>query len=286
VCFRFPRRALAAFTAAGLALAVAAPASALSLTNLGVALGAGNSAQIFNDAAATSDIGLSQVSVLSSSALAFDARYAMDVGVDIGNAATRTVNYTSQFVITFDVTADPGENWALTIDTSRMGALTLVNDGSGPASATLNGVTGSLAGAGTLAGSLDLAAVGTLAGNNGGDQPFSQTGSATITGTGTGAAQAVTLTFDWTSSTTSTRGRSGANRGDEAAIRMGIDSAMTSFTADDYPGVGNRTIGNDGFFVSGSLVSLGPSPVPEPGSLLMMLAGLVGLALFGRPTPR
>ncbi len=273
---RFPIHTLAvALGGTWLALAAARPASALSLTNLTVSLGGANSAQIFNDAQQTSDIGLSQTSVVSSTALTFDARYAMDVGVDIGNAATRTVNYTSQFVISFDVTANAGQAWALTIDTSRIGALTLVNDGSGPSSATLNAVTGSLTGAGTLAGSLGLAAVGTLAGNNGGNQPFSQTGLATITGTGTGAAQAVTLTFDWTSSTTSTRGPSGANRGDEAAIRMGIDSAMSSFTADNYPGVGNRTIGNDGFFVSASLV-------PEPGSMLMMFAGLVGLALFGR----
>ena len=275
---RSPGRGLArALGAALLGLVAAAPASALSLTNLSVSVGAGNSAQIFNDAANTSDIGLSQASVVSSSALAFDAHYAMDVGVDIGNAATRTVNYTSQFVISFDVTANAGQTWALTIDTSRIGALTLVNDGSGPSSATLKGVTGSLTGAGSLTGSLDLAAVGTLSGNNGGNQPFSQTGSATISGVGTGAAQAVTLTFNWTSSTTSTRGPGGANRGDEAAIRMGIDSAMSSFTADNYPGVGNRTLANDGFFVSATLV-------PEPGTMLMMFAGLVGLALFGRRT--
>ena len=267
----------AALAGALLGLIAAAPASALSLTNLSVSLGAGNSAQIFNDAASTSDIGLSQASVVSSSALAFDAHYALDVGVDIGNAATRSVNYTSQFVISFGVTANSGQAWKLTIDTSRTGALTLVNDGSGPSSATLNAVTGTLSGAGSLGGSLGLAAVGTLSGNNGGNQPFSQTGSATISGVGTGAAQSVTLTFNWTSSVTSTRGPNGQNRGDEAAIRMGIDSAMSAFTADNYPGIGARTLANDGYFVSATLV-------PEPTSLLMMFAGLVGLALFGRRT--
>ena len=101
------------------------------------------------------------------------------------------------------------------------------------------------------------------------NQPFSQTSSATITGTGTGGAQVVTLAFTFTgSATTTVQG----NQGDEAALRMGLDSALSSFTADDYPGAGARTLGNDGIFVSAA--------VPEPAAEALLAAGLIGLAWF------
>ena len=54
---------------------------------------------------------------------------------------------------------------------------------------------------------------------------------------------------------------------------MGLDSALTQFTADDYPGSGGRLIAGDGIFISGSFV-----PAPEPGTSSLMGLGLAVLA--------
>ena len=274
---RSPLRGLAlALGAALLGLTAAAPASALSLSGLSVTLDAANSANQFVDTnpPPVSRVRESALSVLSSSATSFSTRYALVVGTDIGVNPTITESHTASYTITFQVNANAGEAWSVLLDLSRVGALTLVNDSNGSASATLGAMTGSVSG-GSLSGSLGLAAVGTLTRGNGGNQAFNQTGTAAINGVGTGAAQTVTLNFTWTASTTSTKGPGANGAGDEVAIRMGIDSALSQFTADNYPGTGNRTLTSDGQFISATLV-------PEPTSMLMMLAGLVGLALFGR----
>jgi hypothetical protein len=169
-----------------------------------------------------------------------------------------------------------GGLWTVTVNTSRIGALTLVDDGNGGGTATLGAVTGTRTGTGVLTGSLGLAAVATLNGNNGGNTPFNQSGSAVITGVGTGANQIITLTFSFNASTTSTRQ---GNNGDEAAVRMGIAGNATSYTAGNYPGVGARTLATDGNFVTVTLV-------PEPASAALMAIGLIGLAMFGRRTAR
>jgi len=215
----------------------------------------------------------SSVSTVSSSATTFTTRYAMVVGSDIGNTGSITVNHTASYSITFTVNHDAGATWWLIVDTSRLGALTLVNDGNGSASATLGAVTGTQSGAGSLSGgSLAVAGVGPLGGSAGGNTPFSQTSNAVITGVGTGANQSVTLNFTWTASTTSTRA---GNNGDEAAVRMGLAGNASSYTAGNYPGVGGRTAANDGHFVTVTLV-------PEPGTALLAGAGLVGLAIASR----
>jgi hypothetical protein len=114
--------------------------------------------------------------------------------------------------------------------------------------------------------------VPTLSGTAGGNTPFNQTGTAVITGVGTGANQNMSLTFSFTASTTSTRQ---GNNGDEAAVRMGIAGNATSYTAGNYPGIGGRTLANDGHFVTVTLV-------PEPTTSVLMALGLFGLAMLGR----
>jgi len=212
---------------------------------------------------------------VSSSANSFQTRYAMLVGTDIGNNATITENFTANYTITLSILGGLGENWQLIIDTSRVGALTIINDGNGSASATLGAVTGGATG-GALTGSLGLAAVGTT--TNAGvattspNTPFAQTSSALLTGVGTGAVQTVTLSFSWTAGTTSTRQ---GNNGDEAAVRMGQTSTATFYTADDYPGAGARTQALDGHFVSATLI-------PEPETAFLLASGLLGLGWSSR----
>jgi hypothetical protein len=271
---RLRRGIFAAALALALVAASAMPAAALSIVGLSVALGGTNSANQLVDTTTppVTRIRTSSVAVVSSTPLSFQTRYALTVGTDIGNNASITENHTANYTITLSVNQTAGAPWMLSFDTGRLGALTLVDDGNGGATATLGAVTGTRTGAGALTGSLGLAAVPTLTGTAGGNTPFSQTGSGVITGVGTGANQSITLTFSFTASTTSTRQ---GNNGDEAAVRMGIAGNATSYTAGNYPGVGGRTLGSDGHFVTATLV-------PEPTTAVLMALGLVGLARFGR----
>ena len=268
--------------AAALALAFvatgAAPAGALSIVGLSVALGGTNSANQLVDTLAPpiTRIRTSSVGVVSSSALAFQTRYAFVVGTDIGNNASITESHTANYTITLAVNQTAGSPWMLSLATSRIGALTLVDDGNGGATAILGAVTGTRTGTGTLTGALGLGAVTTLTGTGGGNTPFNQAGSAVITGVGTGANQNITLTFSFNASATSTRQ---GNNGDEAGVRMGLAGNATSYTAGNYPGVGARTLASDGHFVTATLV-------PEPAAGALMALGLVGLAIIGRPVAR
>ena len=183
-----------------------------------------------------------------------------------------------------------GEVWDLALNIGRVGAMTIVSDGNGDATVTMGALSGVLGGAGSLtAGSLGLGAVANTSNTaNQGQSPnnaFNQSGAATVSGVGTGGAQLVTLTFSFTASATSNdRAGGGTPAGDEAALRMGLDSALSSFTADNYPGVGGRTMANDGISVIGSLTST--MPVPEPETALMLSFGLGGLAVIGRERKR
>jgi hypothetical protein len=167
------------------------------------------------------------------------------------------------------VTETAGVAWTASVDVLRNGARTIVDDGNGSAQVTLNALTVTHAGAGSLVGSLNLAGVGTLSSAASQNQGFNQSSSATITGVGTGAAQVMSLTFTFTASA---RTVVAGNQGDEGALRMGMDSALGSFSADNYPGVGGRTLANDGMFVSAS--------VPEAGAEALLALGLIGLAWF------
>jgi MYXO-CTERM domain-containing protein len=116
-----------------------------------------------------------------------------------------------------------------------------------------------------------LAAFGPFSSGTTGTSPFSQS-SSTLSITDTALSRTFTLNFTWTGSATSAK--------DEAAIRMGISGGLTGpTTADDYPGVGSRTIGGDGHFVTIGTTIIA-TPEPESGALVAF--GLLGLALRAR----
>lgn len=272
-------------TAFALASWLLAPAAyGASFTSVTTALGAGNSTNLLVDTATTTRVRNSTVGVVSSNATSFSTQYAMLVGTDIGNTASITENFTASYTITLSVMANPGENWQILLNTTRVGALTIINDGNGGASATLGAVTGSVAG-GALTGTLNLAAVGTTTNDTNNatratspntpfdsSAPFNQLSNATVSGVGTGAVQVVTLGFTWTASASSIRH---GNAGDEAAVRMGRTSTATFYSADDYPGAGARNQSLDGHFVSATII-------PEPATAFLLTIGLLGLAWSSR----
>ena len=266
---------------AAVSLVCAAPALATTLANLSVT---NASTSVFDDSGPIGSVAQSSTDVSASDATGFAMRYAAVVGADIGGAggSSFTQTFTGSFTIMFEVTANPGWSWTVNVDVVRNGALTIVDDGSGSALVTLDALSVSHVGAGALAGSLDLAAVSPL-GNastpgQSPNQGFSQNATAAITGFGTGAAQLVTLVFEFTASANTLDAPGGQMQGDEAALRMGMDSALASFAADDYPGAAARTLANDGISVTAS--------VPEPGAEALLALGLIGLAWFDRQSRR
>jgi hypothetical protein len=257
------------------------PAAAATVSAVSITLNPTNSANFFDDAGATASVVTRAASVLSSSAVSFSTRYALVVGADTGGGGGGdfTQTFTANFTISFQVTAGAGVAWDVNFTIGRVGAMTIVDDGSGDATVTLGAMTGVQAGAGSLSsGSLGLGGLSVTnagAGTTSPNSAFNQSTTATISGVGTGAGQLVTLTFAFNASALTNDPPGGGVQGDEAALRMGFDSALSSFTADDYPGPGGRTLAGDGIFVSATAV-------PEPDTALLISFGLGGLAVIGR----
>jgi hypothetical protein len=264
-----------------IALTLAQAAGAATITGLTVVLDAGNTANLFDDTGSEAGQITSQVGVVTSSAAAFQTRYAATVNSDSGTAGavTNVVTLNASYTVTFNVSNAAGHAWELDVDTSRVGARTAVTDGGGSSAFSLSAVTGSLTGLGSItAGSLALAAINRTTQTNNVNLAFNQTGGATISGVGNG-----TVSLHFTFSATAESIVVGT-QGDEAAVRLGLDSTLSSYTAGDYPGVGPRTAANDGNFVSVAITDLGL--VPEPSTGLLVAAGLAGLAIHRRSRSR
>ena len=286
------RSAVRLFFVVMLAALTAAPATAATISNISITKNGGNTADNFDNLDCTAQAAQSTVATSAVTSDSFTARYAAVVSADRGGctgpgaSGTTTQSFTGDFTITFDVTATAGNIWYLTLDVLRIGAQTIISDGSGNANVVLDALTGTETGAGSVtSGSISLAALTTL--NNSGaqttspDNPFNQSTTAVMQGVATGGAQTVTLNFSFTASASSVDPNGGSNQGDEAALRMGIDSLLDQFTADDYPGVGIRNINTDGIWVLFNL-----DEAPEPGTGLMLGLGLFGLGLRGRARRR
>ena len=212
------------------------------------------------------------------SSLSFQTQYAWLVAADREGpgAATTTQNATAEYQITFTVDNPAGETYRLDIDQLRIGALTVFDDDAtvgATGSATLSGVTGSVDG--IVNGTLAIAAFGPFTSGATGTSAFSQNGT-TLSITDSALSRTFVLNFTWTGTATSTK--------DEAAIRMGIQGALTGpTTADDYPGVGSRTLANDGHFVTVNTTIIS---TPEPAPAALIAFGLLGLAIRARRVRR
>jgi hypothetical protein len=278
---RTTRRTL--FAALALAFALPAPtARALALSGITVSLGASNTADTRTNAGANrveiaSTAGLvgsapAPVPDVVGASVSFDARYAGLLALDReagGGSTARSA--TSEWTITFTIDNPLGLLYQVDIDTSRLGALTLVDDGGGGGTVSLGAVTGLLDGVADPA--LALPALADLTGNDGGDQGFAQTGT-TLSLVDSAPSRTFTLVFSWSASVTSSR--------DEGAVRLGVPGTLTGVvTADDYPGVGGRPAADDGHFVRVGVTIL-PNPVPSPSALELLLTGFALFALRRR----
>jgi hypothetical protein len=250
----------------------AKPATAATISALGVT---DSSTSFFDDTGPMGSLAQSSANIASSGAAGFAVDYDAVVGADTGGAGggTFTQDFSGGFTISFEVTESVGVSWSVAVDVVRAGALTIVSDGTGSAEVTLEALTATMLGEGALIGSLDLAAVAPLdnaaAAATSPDQGFLQSSSAVITGFGTGSAQLVSLAFTFTASVTTRDVAGGMVQGDEGALRMGMDGGLASFSADDYPGSGARSMAGDGITVTAT--------VPEPGAEILLALSLMGL---------
>jgi hypothetical protein len=235
---------------AALVLLTAATAGAQSITGLSAVKNAGNNPDNFQDGLTLSFQRSSTVGVLSNNGIVARVRYAEVVGVDAGAFDGGSDTLASDYNVNFGVTA-PGA-YDLNITTSLNGAFTIVDDGDGPGTADMTGVTGSQTGGVLAGGTLSLTDPGGPVSS--GNTNISRTSSATIQGTSNGSSVAHTLRFTWSASCSSNNGF--VTGGDECAVRLGIPIGYGGETAGDYPGAGGRTAANDGHFVTIALVSL------------------------------
>jgi len=282
---RASSRARLACLAGALAQGLAPAAGAVSISNLSVAFDPGNTADVFDNVAPVYEEIRSTVGILSSSATQFTTQYQADVFTDAGTlgATSNVITLNAAYTISFDIIDAVGTAWQLDLTTSRIGARTSVSDDIGQSAFSLGAATGFLAGAGTLSsGSLGLPAIARNQQGTSVNLAFNQNGTASITGSGNGA---VSLSFAFTATAeTLVAGGGGGAQGDEAAIRMGIEETLPSYTAGAYPGPGGRTEANDGHFVDLDLVDLGS--IPEPDTALLFGLGLSALAIQRRALRR
>jgi hypothetical protein len=269
-----------------LALVVAGSATALTINTAIVANGS-NTADVTEDTLTAYSQYLSTRTILDGGGTVADVtsnmvdartRYAAVTGADSGAFTNRTRNATANYKVTFTITAPAFVVYDLVVDTSRLGALTTVNEvGANQASASVSAVTGLLGGVGNA----NLGLVSAATGGSGGDQNVVLNQSNTLTLTGLTGNQTIVLDFSWTSTADSTCSGFACNTAgtDEAAVRLGLAGTTSGSSAEDYPGVGGRVAANDGHFVNAKATI---TFVPEPGTSLLLMSGIAGLAAAGR----
>lgn len=278
-------RRLAGLALAGVLanLAALSPVEALSITGLSVTTTGTNTADFTDDVGSERSQNLSATSSTAftpisgsvadtvGSTVSFSTRYASLLAADADTASTtQSRTQVSAYQVQFTVNAGASVKWVVTINTRRVGDMTVISDTSGNSgtTASLGAVTGTVNGNANAALGLPLDSFTGPNGNADGDKAFSQdlAGVLTLQGSGT---QTFTLAFTWTDTVTS------APAADEVAIRMGLAGTLTGLTADDYPGNPSRTLtcnsgftNCDGHFVDVNVI------VPHPPTLSLLGIGV------------
>jgi hypothetical protein len=288
---------------APLALGWAGAANALSITGVTAVKNVGNSANsAFNE-----DRGFeSSAAVLSSGGSVAEAvgasvdaatRYSMinAHGWGFGSLAAQT--YSSDYTVTFTVnTTNALTQYTVDVSSLLRGSIALQDDASnGGARADMSAVAGSLGGIANA--SLSLADPGGFTGIHNGSAPQGD-GSVTdfvdinasnlLTLANQTGTNTYVLRFTWT---TMVQGLENGFFGgvDDAGVRLGedlpppgsagLDGANCTVCNYDPTNFGARVQANDGHFLD---INATVTFVPEPGTLLMLGAGIAGIASWGR----
>lgn len=174
---------------------------------------------------------------------------------------------TADYTVTMNITPDDANTiYDLQIDTTRLGALTLVDDDFYAccySSADIGSVAGSVGGVADAGLSMGALGINSSPTNLEIDQV------ASITLSGLSGNYTLVLDFVWTADAWSNN--------HEGAVRLGLVGTGSGVSADDYPGVGGRTLAGDGHFVD--VTATVTSVIPEPTTALLVGLGLAGLAL-------
>ena len=173
--------------------------------------------------------------------------------------------------LTFDVVPENGDTWQLDLGHLIRGAHTLIDEkvlleDAGGEARFRTAVTARAQVGGGGWQNFDFAVTpasvvhGLYGGEGTTNRPFSGSNATVLTGT---TAQTITVEFGFDMFVKSNSNVAfPAAGGDEAAIRFGVNDTITNgFTAGGYPGLGNRSLLDDGHFATVALTAV-PAPTP------------------------
>lgn len=220
----------------------------------------------------------SSASLLSSNPTAtmptFSARLAgLAVADADGLGVAKSTDLNLSMRIDFDIVATPTESWTMQVDQLRRFALTLRDDASNAnaSQALVSLQSGSFNFSPGPSGSITVPTAGSEnTGSVAGDLYLPKVSNNTnfLSGVGPTSVQLnfsqrlVAHSFD----------SNIFSSGQEGSVRFGIAGSLSGVISDDYPGIGARSVSDDGHFVNVKLTF-----VPEPASAALLALGALSL---------